>query len=95
LRIQVDPDRAITRDMAVLGRCVRRQGKAVGLPPKPVTNLTLTTASTAATEAQSITNAMSAQQPATSVDVEVTGFGGDDTNAPEHCVVRPGNGCVP
>src|SRR6202012_1486864 len=56
---------------------IQVQGKSVGLPPKPVTNLSLTTASTAATDAALITNSMKSQQPQTQVDVEVTGFGGD------------------
>ncbi len=59
---------------------IQVQGKSVGLPPQPVTNLTLTTASTAATEAALITNGLKAQQPQTTVDVEVTGFGGDDNS---------------
>ncbi|HEY4275171.1 MAG TPA: filamentous hemagglutinin family protein [Rhizomicrobium sp.] len=74
---------------------VQVKGQSFGLPPQPVTNLTLTTASTAATEAASIASNMRAAQPATMVDVEVTGFGGDDPNNPDHCVVRPGNSCAP
>jgi filamentous hemagglutinin-like outer membrane protein len=70
---------------------IQVQGKSVGLPPQPVTNLTLTTASTAATEAAQISNSMKAQQPQTSINVEVTGFGGD-INQPDECLsnsVRP------
>jgi filamentous hemagglutinin family protein len=74
---------------------IQVQGKSFGLPPQPVTNLTLTTASTAATEAATIANNMRAAQPATTVEVEVTGFGGDDSNNPDNCVPGPGNSCGP
>jgi filamentous hemagglutinin family protein len=73
---------------------IQVQGKSFGLPPAPVTNLTLTTASTAATEAASIANNMRAAQPATTVEVEVTGFGGD-FNQPDLCVPSAGNSCSP
>ncbi|HEY4079018.1 MAG TPA: filamentous hemagglutinin family protein [Rhizomicrobium sp.] len=73
---------------------IQVQGRSFGLPPTPVTNLTLTTASTAATEAASIANNMRAAQPATTVEVEVTGFGGD-FNQPDLCVPSAGNSCSP
>jgi hypothetical protein len=72
---------------------IQVQGKAVGLPPKPATNLTLTTASTAATEAASLTNAMKAQQPQTAVDVEVTGYGGESASEPTRCLPSSLNNC--
>ncbi|HEY4078918.1 MAG TPA: filamentous hemagglutinin family protein [Rhizomicrobium sp.] len=71
---------------------IQVKGTSFGLPPQPVTNLTLTTASTAATEAASIASNMRAAQPATTVDVEVTGFGGD-FNQPDLCVPSAGNSC--
>ncbi len=61
---------------------IQVSGKAVGLPPKPVTNLTLTTASTAATEAAAIANNIHAQHPAADIEVEVTGYGGTDFRSP-------------
>jgi hypothetical protein len=71
---------------------IQVQGKSVGLPPQPVTNLTLTTASTAATEAAQLTNTIRAQQPQTQVNVEVTGFGGD-FDSPDECRPTASNAC--
>jgi len=71
---------------------IQVQGKSVGLPPQPVTNLTLTTASTAATEAALITSSLKTQQPQSVVDVEVTGFGGAP-ESPALCVPSSLNSC--
>jgi filamentous hemagglutinin family protein len=59
---------------------IQVQGKAVGLPPQPTTNLALTTASNAATEAQALLKPLAGQEARTAVTVEVTGFGGDDNS---------------
>jgi hypothetical protein len=61
------------------------KGKSFGLPPAAVTNLNLTIASRASTDASLVTQMLSAHEPRTSVDVEVTGFGGELDN-PEVCV---------
>jgi hypothetical protein len=57
---------------------IQVRGKAFGLPPQPVADLVLTTASAASTEAAAILKPLAAQQARPSVQVEVTGFGGDD-----------------
>jgi filamentous hemagglutinin family protein len=92
--IRVSGDLIIAAQSVANADNIQVEGKAIGLPPKPVTNLALTTASTAATEAASLTNAMKAQQPQTIVDVEITGFGGDLDN-PDACVPSNIRGCAP
>jgi Filamentous haemagglutinin family outer membrane protein. len=66
------------------------KGTAIGVPTL-TTNLNLATVSNAATEATAILNTMKTQEPQNTVDVEVTGFGGD-VSRPDECVpnsVRP------
>jgi hypothetical protein len=70
---------------------IQVQGKAFGLPPKPVTNLALTTTSNATTEAAKVVNAL-APHRSNVVNVEVTGFGGD-FNEPQVCVPSANNPC--
>jgi len=65
------------------------------LPPTPVTNLSLTTASTAATEAAAITESLARQAPPTTVDVEVIGYGQGDFDNPQECRATNGNACGP
>jgi hypothetical protein len=93
--IRVSGDLFIAAQAVANADNIQVSGKAVGLPPKPVTNLTLTTASTAATEAAQIATTMRAQVPQTTVEVEVTGFGGTDIDHPEHCMPSSGNSCAP
>lgn len=68
-------------------------GMAVGLPPKLVTNLTPTTASTAATEAAAIAQDMHPHQDA-AIPVEVTGFGGE-SKEPEQRIPNARTACAP
>lgn len=68
-------------------------GKTIGVPPKPVTNLALTTASTAATEAAGIAQNLARQQPPLSISVEVTGFGGQSAE-PDDCIPSSTNACA-
>lgn len=70
------------------------QGKTFGIP-EPVTNLSLATASTAATDAAAITQSLAAQQPRIDVEVEVTGYGGTDAEHPERCISSATNHCPP
>ena len=66
------------------------KGTTVGVPAL-TTNLNLATVSDASTEAASILDSMKSKEPQTTIDVEITGFGGD-VNQPEECVpnsVRP------
>jgi hypothetical protein len=90
--MRVSGDLPVAASAVANAENIQVQGKSLGLPPKPVTNLTLTTASTGATEAAQISNSMKAQQPQTAVEVEVTGFGGD-FDQPTLCVPSATNRC--
>lgn len=67
------------------------QGKTIGIPVL-TTNLNLATISNAATEASALVEQLRAQEPRTTVDVEVTGFGGD-YQEPEVCMPSATNSC--
>ncbi|MEI9993005.1 MAG: filamentous hemagglutinin family protein [Rhizomicrobium sp.] len=72
---------------------IQVQGKAFGLPPKPVTNLALTTASNAATEAAAVVKKLAAQHQSV-ISVEVTGFGGSAAE-PDVCIPTATSPCPP
>ena len=67
------------------------KGTTIGVPTL-TTNLNLATVSNAATEAAMILNGMKAQEPQNTIDVEVTGFGGD-VNQPLECVPNSVHPC--
>ncbi|HEY4078702.1 MAG TPA: filamentous hemagglutinin family protein [Rhizomicrobium sp.] len=91
--IRVSGDLIIAAQSVANADNIQVQGKAVGLPPKPVTNLTLTTASTAATEAATIAQNMNQHHDST-ISVEVTGFGGE-SKEPDQCVPNARTVCTP
>ncbi|HEY4076581.1 MAG TPA: filamentous hemagglutinin family protein, partial [Rhizomicrobium sp.] len=89
--IRVSGDLFIAAQHVANADNIQVSGKAVGLPPKPVTNLALTTASTATTEAATIAQNMHPHQDAT-ISVEVTGFGGDFAQ-PQECEASANRPC--